>query len=308
MLNRITGPARRFLPETEQAPILAPYRGRSALSLEDRPRRPGRYATAGTSAGTVAADLSGAIVLSGVITPSNITADQNDYSPTGISDASIVRLSASSGFQWIITGLVGGEDGRILVLRNVSTSSLFCITHEDTDSSAENRFSVGSGGCALIMPNRCATVQYDGATSRWVLLWLSDNGWHRSNGDSGLNSSISSGTQISDLNFGAKKSGLPEWVGQYMCAYTSAATTTGAGVYNGAADYHHGVATLTATTEYRHFGLGSAVSTTSLTAANIALGDFTVSGTLNNRLEMITEVDGSAVTNQICFIELKTMN
>src|SRR5262245_5386417 len=63
-----------------------------------------------------ALDGTGTFALSGDISPSQITSNQNNYNPTGLSTASVLRLSTDASRN--ITSLAGGADGRIIVIVN----------------------------------------------------------------------------------------------------------------------------------------------------------------------------------------------
>ena len=103
-----------------------------------------------------------AFALSGDITPAQITASQNDYDPTGLSTASVLRLDSDAA--WSITGIAGGADGRILILHNIGA---FTITLENADagSIAGNRFDMGAD--VAIATKQVAAIQYDSTNSRW---------------------------------------------------------------------------------------------------------------------------------------------
>jgi hypothetical protein len=96
------------------------------------------------------------------ITPAQITTLQNDYNPTGLSTADVLRLSSDATVT--VTGLVGGADGRLILIHNVGSFRIV-FANEDSGSSAANRFSFGGdisidGGQGLIL-------QYDATSSRW---------------------------------------------------------------------------------------------------------------------------------------------
>ena len=101
------------------------------------------------------------IPVRGTITPSQITGSQNNYSPTGISSANVLRISTSA--RWNITGLTGGADGKILSVLNVGTFPAV-FTYQDTSSTAANRFAFGctlGGGQHML-------IMYDATQARWV--------------------------------------------------------------------------------------------------------------------------------------------
>lgn len=118
--------------------------------------------TAGAAFGALAATNT---AFAGDITPAAIGTNQNNYDPTGLSTATVLRLSASANIN--ITGLAGGADGRLIVVQNVGVSG-FNITLEDSSgsSSAENRFALGTGNVALT-DGDSITIIYDGTASIW---------------------------------------------------------------------------------------------------------------------------------------------
>jgi len=102
--------------------------------------------------------------LTGDISPSQITATQNDYAPTGNATATIWRLSSDASRT--ITGIAGGSEGRLLKLLNVGSFDLV-LGHQNTGSSAANRILMAQGQDLTIPANGAATLFYDGVTSRW---------------------------------------------------------------------------------------------------------------------------------------------
>lgn len=106
------------------------------------------------------------LALTGDISPAQITADQNDYNPTGLATASVIRLSGDSSFR-TITGLAGGADGRVVMLHNISSNSIL-LANQNTASTAANRFDLGGMNLPLLGGN-LITLQYDSTSSRWRL-------------------------------------------------------------------------------------------------------------------------------------------
>lgn len=107
----------------------------------------------------------GAHALTGVITSATLSTTQNDYSPTGLADASTIRLVASQLVT--ITGLAGGSSGRRIYLVNASTDSdgILVLSSEDTNSTAANRFGVDTD--VILEPTCGAVLVYDNTASRW---------------------------------------------------------------------------------------------------------------------------------------------
>jgi hypothetical protein len=104
------------------------------------------------------------VTLSGIISPPTLTADQNDYNPSGLSTASTIRISSDSSYR-AIKGLQGGESGRVIFIENVGANPL-TICGENTSSSAANRFKIK--GEIILTENEVLQVKYDSTLSRWI--------------------------------------------------------------------------------------------------------------------------------------------
>lgn len=104
-----------------------------------------------------------------VISPSQITTNQNDYAPTGWSTATIVRLSYDSGIDGI-TGFSAGSDGEVKLLLNVGTQPGYLLG-QSTASSAANRISKTE----IHAPGGQIRIMYSSDASRWLVL---DNSWN----------------------------------------------------------------------------------------------------------------------------------
>lgn len=140
--------------------------------------KPGRWVIATAPAGSASAvarmsvEPSGllehdfAFALAGAITPSQITADQNNYDPPNLANAFAVRLSGDSAFR-TITGLAGGVGGRMLKLANFGANTLL-LANQNAASNDSNRFEFGGYDFPLF-PGTAALVRYDATLSRWTL-------------------------------------------------------------------------------------------------------------------------------------------
>ena len=111
--------------------------------------------------------LSTTFALSGDISPSQITADQNDYNPTGLSSASTLRLTSDASRN--VTGLQGGADGRVLVLHNVGSNNIV-LKDDSASSTAGNRFALSAD--ITLGVDQAAVLQYDSTSSRWRCIAL----------------------------------------------------------------------------------------------------------------------------------------
>jgi hypothetical protein len=102
------------------------------------------------------------VALSGVIAPPQITANQNNFNPTGVASASVLQLSSDASRN--ITGLAGGAEGRLVSLINVGSQPIVLLD-ESTSSTAANRFTLG--GNLTIQAKQAAMLRYDGTAARW---------------------------------------------------------------------------------------------------------------------------------------------
>ena len=105
-----------------------------------------------------------------VISPTQLTSDQNNYDPTGFSTASIVRLDGDNGMR-VITGLAAPTSGtsyRQVTFTNVGSFTIL-FTSEDSDSTAANRIVIEEKVFALY-PRTSATFYYDNVSDRWRVL------------------------------------------------------------------------------------------------------------------------------------------
>jgi hypothetical protein len=108
-------------------------------------------------------DVATSTALSGDITPAQITANQNDYNPTGLVDASVLRLSSDASRN--ITGLAGGADGRIMTVVNIGATNPIVLKNENASSTAANRFALT--GDLTLAAKQSAMIMYDSTASRW---------------------------------------------------------------------------------------------------------------------------------------------
>ena len=101
------------------------------------------------------------------LTPSAISANQNDYSPTGNYEADILRISSTAAYS--ITGLVGGSTNRIKTIKNVGSYSI-TLSDENASSTAANRFALARD--LEVEPDAMVMLVYDPTTSRWGAVGL----------------------------------------------------------------------------------------------------------------------------------------
>lgn len=109
------------------------------------------------------------LALTGVISPAQITGDQNNYSPTGLATASTLRINADAART--VTGLAGGATGRVLIIENVGAHTI-TLADQSASSTAANRFLFGAD--LAIPADRSVILRYDGTTTRWRLAARTD--------------------------------------------------------------------------------------------------------------------------------------
>lgn len=96
------------------------------------------------------------------------TGTVNDYNPTGISTANIIRANNASALT--IDGIVGGTDGRGLTICDVGAANINVI-NEAAGSTAANRIWTSNAQNIVLIGtsngNACASLLYDSTSSRW---------------------------------------------------------------------------------------------------------------------------------------------
>lgn len=108
--------------------------------------------------------------LNGIISPTGTTGTVNDYAPTSLSTAAIIRQTTTAATT--LTGLTGGSSGRIIVFFNIGTHDIDFI-NESASSTAANRFSFGVD--YRLGPNKSIILWYDSTSSRWRAAGIEDD-------------------------------------------------------------------------------------------------------------------------------------
>lgn len=104
----------------------------------------------------------------GMLSPAQLTADQNDYNPTGFGLTNGLRFDTDNVRQ--LTGLGGGFDGRRVLLHCLETAQgPVILRDENTGSAAANRFILPKRR-VLIWPGDTTEIWYDGVAQRWKVL------------------------------------------------------------------------------------------------------------------------------------------
>ena len=108
-------------------------------------------------------NMGGIFSTPGVISPPSLSTSQDDYNPTGMPNASIIRLTTTALIS--LTGLAGGKNGRRIQLVNIGPNPITLET-ESVSSLATNRFDTGSTNATLV-GSATVSFTYDGASSLW---------------------------------------------------------------------------------------------------------------------------------------------
>lgn len=102
-----------------------------------------------------------------VVTPNT---DQNDYNPAGLSSTGELRFNHTAVMK--VTGIAAQTNGFKLIINNTTSDYLLWLEHENTSSTAANRFSLPNKFPAFLMPGDTITLSYDTTISRWrVIFW-----------------------------------------------------------------------------------------------------------------------------------------
>lgn len=122
--------------------------------------------------------LGGAVSITSPLAVS-ISADQNDWNPTGFATAHLVQITPS-GANRTITGMVPGSlPNRRVILVNVSAALNLTLKHSSASSSSANRFYNGNAGAGDIVlgPYEALELLHDtsaagggtnGGTNGWI--------------------------------------------------------------------------------------------------------------------------------------------
>jgi hypothetical protein len=110
---------------------------------------------------------SGRIRFASTISPAQLTANQNDWNPTNLATANVIRIQTDATPR-TITGIVAGADGDELFLHNRNSATAITLSHDATSTAANRFYCPGAVDYSLVGK---ATVRliYSGADSRWLV-------------------------------------------------------------------------------------------------------------------------------------------
>lgn len=99
-----------------------------------------------------------------VISPTTLAADANNYSPTGLANSRILRLSSDASRT--ITGLLAGSAGQRLTFQNIGGNDIV-LKHGSGSSTAANQFQCPGNVDFTLNSGDGVELWYDGVSSRW---------------------------------------------------------------------------------------------------------------------------------------------
>jgi len=179
-----------------------------------------------------------------VLSPSQITAWQNNYNPSSWANTVGVLRINSNQFHFL-SGLTATTDGHTVRIFNTGSFPIG-LYNQNTDSTAANRFAFDDHD-VIILPGNSVELFYDGTAARWSLAAgysLNDKSpfvssyWHEAfstnQGELGSTANMwpNTGTYLSDLvgtNFSGGRAGV-------IRASTGTGSTNTAGFYLGSND------------------------------------------------------------------------
>lgn len=119
---------------------------------------------AGTPSFTALLPMPFGFATAALLTPAALTVSVNDYAPTGLAAAAIVRLSATGPVD--MTGLLAASSNLIRLLVNVGANTI-TLKHASGSSSAANRFRGPSAGDVSLTASSAVWIWYDVTSAVW---------------------------------------------------------------------------------------------------------------------------------------------
>lgn len=123
-----------------------------------------RASTGGVDVLNTLFSASARVIFSGTISPTTLSANADNYNPTGLANAVAIRQDATTPVS--ITGLQGGTGGRLIFFTNISSSTI-TLANESGSSTAANRFALAGGVDLILVTGDIVVLRYDATSSRW---------------------------------------------------------------------------------------------------------------------------------------------
>lgn len=99
------------------------------------------------------------------ISPAQLTADQDNYNPSGLQTSTVLRLTSNASRN--VTGLTAPTvpDGNVKCIINVGATNAIVLKNASGSSSAANRFNLGAD--ITLNPSQGLILWYDSTSSQW---------------------------------------------------------------------------------------------------------------------------------------------
>lgn len=111
---------------------------------------------------------SGRLRFGNIITPTALAANTNDWNPTGLATAQVIRMQTDAALRQL-TGIVAGTDGDLLLLLNVNATQATTLVHAAT-SVAANQFFCPNNVNFTLNARAGVWLWYDGSSAKWRVL------------------------------------------------------------------------------------------------------------------------------------------
>lgn len=98
------------------------------------------------------------------ITPTTLSVNTDNWNPTGLQGASVIRISASANIN--LNGIQAQPAGTVITLENIGGFSIAVLPNQ-ASSSAANRFALPRP--ELLQPGQSLKLIYDGPLAEWAL-------------------------------------------------------------------------------------------------------------------------------------------
>lgn len=117
---------------------------------------------------SVAVTDAGATLRTGVISPTQLTGNTDNWNPTNLATANVIRANVDAARN--ITGIVAQTSGRWILLHN-TTAFTITLVHDATSTAANRFYAPGAANFSLTQ-KMSVWIYYDGAAASGVGRWL----------------------------------------------------------------------------------------------------------------------------------------
>lgn len=100
------------------------------------------------------------------LTPAQLTANTDDWNPTGQSDANVLRIASDAA--WNLSGIVAAGVSSFAKRKTLINVGNFAITLKHlVDSVAANQFKLSGAGDIILQPGDVQDIYYDDTDAKW---------------------------------------------------------------------------------------------------------------------------------------------